>query len=184
MDFHVTLANFSVLPSSVVSVLSSSLNSVIQKTWLVSKPALHWTQSRLEISNTFIEDYVDMGVWSTIEVPVGIICACMPSIRSLLRNIFPAVFSSTTKDASTASSLPQIQNVTNRSSTARFNMSNKPKLQDGDTFIQLVEPDSRDGSKVWKGTCVRDLTFALWGVLGHYVRTVVKVYLESKTCFT
>ena len=94
------------------------------------------------------EDYVDLGVWSTIEVPVGIICACMPSIRCLFRNMFPAVFSSTNKEASAASSLPKIQKVTNQSGNGRFNMSNKPKIQDEDSFMQLVELDSRDGSKV------------------------------------
>ncbi|KAH7125892.1 hypothetical protein EDB81DRAFT_730175 [Dactylonectria macrodidyma] len=41
------------------------------------------------------QDYVEVGYWSTIEVPVGIICACMPSIRSLFSQIFPKVFGST-----------------------------------------------------------------------------------------
>jgi hypothetical protein len=79
-------------------------------------------------------------------VPMGIICACMPSIRSLFRNVFPAVLSSTNNEASASSSLPKIQRATNQGSAARFNMSNKPKIQDGDSFMQLVELDSGDGS--------------------------------------
>lgn len=33
--------------------------------------------------HSMTEDYVEAGYWSTIEVPVGMICACMPAIRSL-----------------------------------------------------------------------------------------------------
>ncbi|KAG5290871.1 CFEM domain-containing protein [Histoplasma capsulatum G186AR] len=46
-------------------------------------------------SRNFTWDYVEMGYWSTIEVHVGIICACMPAIRSLLRRLFPSFFSYT-----------------------------------------------------------------------------------------
>jgi len=31
------------------------------------------------------------GVWSTIEINIGIICACMPSLRLLLVRLFPKV---------------------------------------------------------------------------------------------
>lgn len=52
------------------------------------------------------EDYVTVGYWSTIEVHVGIICACMPAIRQLLRNVFPAALGSTSLDSvPTASAL-------------------------------------------------------------------------------
>lgn len=48
------------------------------------------------------EDYVEVGYWSTMEVPVGIICACMPAVRSLFSLIFPKVFSTSKKDSSYA----------------------------------------------------------------------------------
>lgn len=41
------------------------------------------------------EDYVEVGYWSTIEVPVGVICACMPAIRSLFSQVFPRMFGTT-----------------------------------------------------------------------------------------
>ncbi|EFQ32463.1 CFEM domain-containing protein [Colletotrichum graminicola M1.001] len=41
------------------------------------------------------QDYVEVGYWSTIEVPVGIICASMPAIYSLFSVVFPKVFGST-----------------------------------------------------------------------------------------
>ncbi|KAK7742221.1 hypothetical protein SLS62_010772 [Diatrype stigma] len=41
------------------------------------------------------EDFVEIGYMSTIEVPVGIICACLPAIRSLFSVVFPQIFGST-----------------------------------------------------------------------------------------
>lgn len=41
-----------------------------------------------------------MGVWSTIEVPVGVICACMPAIRSLCAVVFPKAFGTTQRKKS------------------------------------------------------------------------------------
>lgn len=46
----------------------------------------------------FAEDYVEIGYWSTIEVPVGIICACMPALRALLAIWVPKVFDTTHRD--------------------------------------------------------------------------------------
>ncbi|RQM04638.1 hypothetical protein DH86_00004146, partial [Scytalidium sp. 3C] len=90
------------------------------------------------------QDYTNMGVWSTIEVPMGIICACMPSIRSLLRHVLPAAFSSTTRGATTGSSTFNASKLTNLSSNG---LSTKPRMQDGDTFVPLVDLDSRPESK-------------------------------------
>lgn len=83
-------------------------------------------------------------MWSTIEVPMGIVCACMPSIRSLFRNAFPAALSSTINDptGTMTSTLPKISKASNPNSTGR--MSIKPKYQDEDTFVPLADMDSRD----------------------------------------
>ncbi|KAF2502651.1 hypothetical protein BU16DRAFT_554699 [Lophium mytilinum] len=35
-------------------------------------------------------DYVPIGYWSTIEVHIGIICACLPALRALQFRIFPS----------------------------------------------------------------------------------------------
>ncbi|KAK1623500.1 CFEM domain-containing protein [Colletotrichum phormii] len=40
-------------------------------------------------------DFIDVSVWSTIEICVGIMCACLPSIRMILVKIFPAMSGST-----------------------------------------------------------------------------------------
>lgn len=36
-------------------------------------------------------EYMGVSKWSTIEINVGIICACMPSMRMLLVRLFPKV---------------------------------------------------------------------------------------------
>ncbi|KAJ6439333.1 putative PTH11-type G-protein coupled receptor protein [Purpureocillium lavendulum] len=36
-------------------------------------------------------DFFEAGVWSTVEINVGIICICMPSLRLLLVRIFPGL---------------------------------------------------------------------------------------------
>ncbi|PHH52846.1 hypothetical protein CFIMG_002317RA [Ceratocystis fimbriata CBS 114723] len=43
-------------------------------------------------------DQWEAALWSTIEINIGIICACMPSIRVVLVRLFPRVFDSTFHD--------------------------------------------------------------------------------------
>jgi hypothetical protein len=40
-------------------------------------------------------DYQSLGLWSVIELDVGIICACMPGMAALLRRMLPTVFGTT-----------------------------------------------------------------------------------------
>ncbi|KAK0107936.1 hypothetical protein ONS96_003722 [Cadophora gregata f. sp. sojae] len=58
-------------------------------------------RSLVKVSNTQNPtwDYLPVAYWSTIEINVGIICACMPSIRLLLVRAFPR-FMGTTRDGS------------------------------------------------------------------------------------
>lgn len=43
-------------------------------------------------------DYWNAAIWSTVEIAIGIICACMPAIRFILVRIFPNIFGTTTTD--------------------------------------------------------------------------------------
>ncbi|OHW99270.1 CFEM domain-containing protein [Colletotrichum incanum] len=61
---------------------------------IVSVVRLHSLASYATTNNA-TQDYVEVGYWSTIEVPVGIICASMPAIRSLFSLVFPKVFGTT-----------------------------------------------------------------------------------------
>ncbi|GJC99389.1 CFEM domain-containing protein [Colletotrichum higginsianum] len=40
-------------------------------------------------------DFMDVSIWSTVEICVGIICACLPSIRMILVKLFPGMSGST-----------------------------------------------------------------------------------------
>ncbi|KAJ0415818.1 GMC oxidoreductase [Aspergillus carlsbadensis] len=48
-------------------------------------------------------DYVQIGYWSTIEIHVGVICACLPAIRALFRRIWPRMFGDTAQGISKGS---------------------------------------------------------------------------------
>jgi hypothetical protein len=45
----------------------------------------------LSHTNNYSQDYLAMSKWSTIELNVGIWCACMPTLRVLLVRLFPKV---------------------------------------------------------------------------------------------
>ncbi|KAL1999071.1 hypothetical protein VTN02DRAFT_5106 [Thermoascus thermophilus] len=100
--------------------------------------------SLVEFANTqnVTWDYVPVGYWSTVECDVGVICACLPSIRSLLVQLFPRVFSGSTNQGTTGvkASLSRSTPAASRLDTSRF--------QNGDDsdFIPLVDRDH--GSQV------------------------------------
>jgi hypothetical protein len=48
----------------------------------------------------FLEDYVEVGYWSTIEVSVGVVCVCMPAVRALFSRGLPGVFGTAQRDTS------------------------------------------------------------------------------------
>ncbi|KAF5718536.1 CFEM domain-containing protein [Fusarium mundagurra] len=94
-----------VIPLKELYGLSMSLKKKIQLmlmfsvgifVTIVSAVRLQSLASYATTSNV-TQDYVEIGYWSTIEVPVGIICACMPAIRSLFGQVFPRVFASTNR---------------------------------------------------------------------------------------
>ncbi|RFU32958.1 hypothetical protein B7463_g3387, partial [Scytalidium lignicola] len=56
-------------------------------------------------------DNVDVLIWSSIELHTALICACLPSLRSLLVKVFPVVFKttlSTSRDTNRRASHPMI----------------------------------------------------------------------------
>ncbi|OLN88357.1 hypothetical protein CCHL11_00225 [Colletotrichum chlorophyti] len=71
---------------------------------IVSVVRLH-SLANYATTNNATQDYVEVGYWSTIEVPVGIVCASMPAIRSLFSLVFPKVFGTTQKSTSSYANL-------------------------------------------------------------------------------
>ncbi|KAJ4014655.1 hypothetical protein NW752_007426 [Fusarium irregulare] len=51
----------------------------------------------LSHTNNYSQDYLAMSKWSTIELNVGIWCACMPTLRVLLVRLFPKVLGTSKK---------------------------------------------------------------------------------------
>lgn len=85
-------------------------------------------------------DYVEIGYWSTIECHVGVVCACLPAIRSLLRRVFPTAFGDTTKANSYGNSKAS---VSRSGGTSRLEgrMSTRVKGGDESHFVPLVDMD-------------------------------------------
>jgi hypothetical protein len=78
-------------------------------------------------ANALTEDYVEVGYWSTIEVPVGIICACLPAVRSLFSKVFPRVFGTTRQEKSA-------YDYESRGNSSKLSkLSTKPKLVSNNT---------------------------------------------------
>lgn len=75
------------------------------------------------------EDYVEVGYWSTIEISIGIVCACMPAIRALLSHVFPFVFGGTRTGTSGARS-PYPFNSKKSSSQKLSNSQNSEGVSD------------------------------------------------------
>jgi hypothetical protein len=78
-----------------------------------------------------------MGYWSTIELDVGVICACLPGMRALFVQLFPSVFGNTiaaskqshTRSAASGSGLD-------------IKLTPRPKGSNND-FVPLVEVDHK-----------------------------------------
>lgn len=54
-----------------------------------------WTIASFGVSTNPTLDYQALALWSLVELDVGIICACMPGVASLMRRMLPSVFGST-----------------------------------------------------------------------------------------
>ncbi|CAG8091105.1 unnamed protein product [Penicillium salamii] len=98
------------------------------------------------ISNSFVDiytgDYVSIGYWSTIECDVGVICACLPAIRSLLRRVAPGLFGDTTHANSYA------VNSHSRGTGSRFDGVNVQSKNDQRDFYPLDDMDNTSESRL------------------------------------
>ncbi|GFF34748.1 hypothetical protein IFM61606_04720 [Aspergillus udagawae] len=82
-------------------------------------------------------DYVEVGYWSTVEVHVGIICACLPAMRALMRRLCPTMFGDTTRAASKQSGTRSGR----AASRGEGNILSRPSLSawSEGTFVPLVD---------------------------------------------
>lgn len=94
-----------------------------------------------------------MGYWSTIEVPVSVICACMPAIRSLFVRILPSVFGSTARDSPQESFATGFEIKSGRSRTSTMlGMDRRPTWEtngpfgDQKPFVELVDMEAQNAN--------------------------------------
>ncbi|KAK7747570.1 hypothetical protein SLS62_009069 [Diatrype stigma] len=115
---------------------------------------------RFGTTSNVTQDYVEVGYWSTVEVPVGIICACMPAARSLFSVALPKIFGSTKDPASKygsyggPSSVSKLANQSNKISVKQewtvlrdSSDETRPHVRsDSDVELVLVSADDGKGS--------------------------------------
>ncbi|KAJ5343674.1 uncharacterized protein N7506_003498 [Penicillium brevicompactum] len=87
-------------------------------------------------------DYVSIGYWSTIECDVGVICACLPAIRSLLRRVAPGLFGDTEHPQSYG------MNSHSRGTGSRFEGVNVQSKNDQRDFYPLEDIDNTSESRL------------------------------------
>ncbi|KAJ5779132.1 hypothetical protein N7457_006852 [Penicillium paradoxum] len=87
-------------------------------------------------------DYVSIGYWSTIECDVGVICACLPAIRSLLRRVSPGLFGDTQQAKSNGI------NSYSPGTGSQFGTANIQSKNDDRHFYPLDDVDHSDEARL------------------------------------
>ncbi|KAM0258924.1 hypothetical protein ACHAQJ_003580 [Trichoderma viride] len=84
-------------------------------------------------------DQVDVSIWSTVEINIGIICTCMPSLRLFLVRLFPILGDSTHNKSSYQQYGEEDGNGSKalRSRTKTSVVGGKPPSQPGHNGIEL-----------------------------------------------
>ncbi|KAF3008299.1 hypothetical protein E8E14_005381 [Neopestalotiopsis sp. 37M] len=119
---------------------------------IVSILRLQWLLVFAKTTNV-TQDFVPVGVWSTVETSVGIICACMPAMRSLFATLLPKVFGTTHQKSQypTGNSTSGNDKSTNDKSISsrikvksEFVITSRTKGHDEGSFVELTPLDSDD----------------------------------------
>ncbi|ATY58899.1 Extracellular membrane CFEM domain [Cordyceps militaris] len=79
-------------------------------------------------------DEVPVALWATIEINVGLMCACLPTLRLILVRMWPRVF------GSTINSLSQRSAVSHRTSTSAYARKVKVRPPSVDTDTAPISP--------------------------------------------
>lgn len=79
-------------------------------------------------------DYVPAAYWSTIELHLGIVCASLPAIRSLLTNVFPKILGSSNGLSTNNTELASKYTSNSTSRGFPFPVSKGPQSPEPDPF--------------------------------------------------
>ncbi|KAI4596754.1 hypothetical protein KJ359_005096 [Pestalotiopsis sp. 9143b] len=122
---------------------------------IVSILRLQWLLVFAKTTNV-TQDFVPVGVWSTVETSVGIICACMPAVRSLCATVAPKMFGTTKGKSSqyptgNSTSNTHDKSTTDKSIASRIKVksefaitTSRTKGRDEGSFVELTPLDSDD----------------------------------------
>jgi hypothetical protein len=80
-------------------------------------------------------DNFDVSNWSTIEINVGIICTCLPTLRLLLVHMFPSFGSSTNRYEYNTKGYSRSKNGRSKSRTAEDDLQYRAGRGQGDNTI-------------------------------------------------
>lgn len=95
----------------------------------------------------FLGDNVAAAYWSTIEMNVGIFCACMPALRALLGAQFPSCFGSSANISGGPYYMTGEGKHSNQiTKTVQLTVTPLPPPSDSDT-VRLVEIDPITGRR-------------------------------------
>ncbi|KXJ88215.1 hypothetical protein Micbo1qcDRAFT_19083 [Microdochium bolleyi] len=148
-----------VLPMPALWKLNMSLRKKLQVMFMFSLGLFVTIVSilRLQYIVTFAttrnptQDFVPVGIWSVVEVSVGIICACLPALRSLLSRVLPRVFGTTVNTAK-SSQFTQSHIRVKSEFTVQSQQSRRP---DEDSSIELILHDPSTGRSLQRPRPVR-----------------------------
>ncbi|XWW98940.1 hypothetical protein V2A60_006944 [Cordyceps javanica] len=90
-------------------------------------------------------DELPVALWATIEINVGLMCACLPTLRLILVRMWPRVFGSTIRSASERSAVSHITNTSASARKAKIRAASvdtestpiSPRLMEADTAFEL-----------------------------------------------
>ncbi|KAK4501881.1 hypothetical protein PRZ48_007690 [Zasmidium cellare] len=88
--------------------------------------------------------YTAVGYWSTIELHAAVVCACMPSIRNIIRRFLPRLMGSTYEESKRTGNGTGLSGPTAvNSGIGKFEpqVQVRPRSSDEENFIPLVDMD-------------------------------------------
>ena len=90
-----------------------------------------------------------LALWSNVELNVGMVCACLPSMRPLLKGISIGSFGSSHK----SKGRPTVPiSLSKASRTLQAHKSSFPTQYDGFTELREVPPQTGDGGRSSRGS--------------------------------
>lgn len=94
-----------------------------------------FTKARIGISNDFSWNASTALMWSAVEVNVGIICACIPTLKPLFKKILPSMITDRSRNNSIAKA-----NSFDTGRRPSYPSERTPAREEGDRGVPVIEP--------------------------------------------